>query len=281
MKDGLYVPDIARITEIKDETPDVKTFTLEWVDPGIREMFRPMPGQFVEVSVMGVGEAPIGISSIPDGDGRFQITVRAVGSVTRALHGKKPGDIIGIRGPLGNWFPAEMAKGKIPLFVGGGIGLPPLRSLIRYMLAKPDEYPKMTVLYGARTPSDLVYKDELKEWKEEERVDLYLTVDVGDESWTGKVGLVTELFKDVAIDYKNAIAFVCGPPIMIHFVILNLLELGVPEDMIFSTLERHMKCGVRKCGHCAIGHKYVCADGPVFSYAQLKELAWQSGERPT
>jgi len=278
---NLYAPDLARITEITSETSDVKTFALEWPGKEMKQRFKTLPGQFIEASVPGVGEAPFGVASSYDRDGEFDITVRAVGNVTRAMHELRPGDLLGIRGPLGNSFPHEIARGKIPLFVAGGIGLPPLRSLIHYMLARKKEFPHLTILYGARTPSDLVYKDELKVWAGDPSIDLHISVDVGEEGWTGNVGLVTELFKEIRPDYSKVAAYVCGPPIMIHFVILKLLELGVPEQMIISTLERHMKCGVGKCGHCAIGHRYVCTDGPVFSYAQIRELEWQAGEKAT
>jgi sulfhydrogenase subunit gamma (sulfur reductase) len=281
MSANLYAPDLARITEITTETSDVKTFALEWPDREMRENFRPLPGQFVEASVPGVGEAPFGVASSYERQGAFDITVRAVGNVTRAMHEMRPGDLLGIRGPLGNWFPWEIAKGKTPLFIAGGIGLPPLRSLIHYMLTRGREYPRITILYGARTPSDLVYKDELTGWARNPAIDLHVTVDVGEEGWSGNVGLVTELFREVHLDYAKVAAYVCGPPIMIHFVILKLLELGMPQDQIISTLERHMKCGVGKCGHCAIGHKYICTDGPVFSYTQIRELEWQAGEKAT
>lgn len=281
MATQLYIPDLVRIEKIEDETADTKTFTLHWVETEARGRFQPEPGQFVEVSVAGMGEVPIGISSSYDRDGIFDVTIRAAGRVTSALHRTRPGDKIGIRGPLGNHFPYDIARGRTPIFVAGGIGLPPLRSLIHFMLARPREYPKMIILYGARTPADLVYKDELKRWEADPRIDLHVTVDIGAAGWTGNVGLVTELFKKISPDYAGSVAYVCGPPIMIHFVILTLLELGVPETMIISTLERHMKCGVGKCGHCAIGHKYVCTDGPVFSYVQIKELEWQCGENPT
>ena len=278
---NLYVPEVARILDVVDETSDVKTFALDLEKNGGTTEFRPLPGQFVEVSIAGFGEVPIGIASSYDREGRFDITVRRVGCVTSELHKARPGDRIGIRGPLGNFFPYALAEEREPIFVAGGIGLPPLRSLIHYMLARPKQYPKITILYGARSSRDLVYKEELKRWQEDPRVDFHMTVDIGDADWKGNVGLVTELFKEIRPDYRNAIAFVCGPPIMIHFVILTLLDLGMPQDVIISTLERHMKCGVGKCGHCAIGHKYVCTDGPVFSYTQIKELEWQSGENPT
>ncbi len=281
MAADLYVPEPARILDVVDETSDVKTFALDLDGNGGGGRFRALPGQFVEVSVAGFGEVPIGIASSYDRDGRFDITVRKVGCVTSELHRAHPGEVIGIRGPLGNFFPYSLAEDREPIFVAGGIGLPPLRSLIHYMLARPKEYPKITILYGARTPADLVYKEEIKRWQADPRIDFHVTVDIGDDAWSGKVGLVTELFNGIHPDYRNAIAFVCGPPIMIHYVILTLLDLGMPQEMIISTLERHMKCGVGKCGHCAVGHKYVCTDGPVFSYTQIKELEWQSGENPT
>lgn len=281
MGNSLYAPNLARIAGVTTETADVKTFSLEWPRKELRESFRTLPGQFIEASVPGIGEAPFGVASSYDRDGAFDITVRAVGQVTRAMHALRSGDSIGIRGPLGNSFPHEIAYGRIPLFVAGGIGLPPLRSLIHYMLARRKEFPHLTILYGARTPSDLVYKDELAQWARDSAIDLHVSVDVGQEGWTGNVGLVTTLFDEIRADYSRVAAYVCGPPVMIHFVILRLLELGVPEGMIISTLERHMKCGVGKCGHCGIGHKYVCTDGPVFSYEQIRELEWQAGERAT
>ena len=174
---NLYTPDLARIMRVIDETPDVKTFAMDWVDGQAKHEFRPLPGQFVEVSVVGVGEVPIGISSAYDRDGEFDITVRSVGTVTRRLHRTGPGDILGIRGPLGNCFPYELARGRTPLFVAGGIGLPPLRSLIHYMLARPQEFPRLTILYGARTPSDMVYKEELETWRANRAVDLHVTVE--------------------------------------------------------------------------------------------------------
>lgn len=302
MDQHAYLPDLARITRVVDETSDVKTFELAFLDPQRAEGFTYRPGQFVEVSVFGVGEAPFGLSSTPTRPGSIMVTVRAVGAVTRALHALGPGEVVGVRGPLGNDFlsvlngkPAPTGEGeenaaaeapgntpfaKRPLIVGGGIGLPPLRSLINYMLDRPQEFPALTILYGARTPGDRVYKAELAEWARRDNVQFLETVDVGDAEWTGRVGLVTELFKEVEFDPQQTVAFVCGPPIMIRFVIRELLERKVPPECIISTLERHMKCGIGKCGHCAIGHKYVCTDGPVFTYAAMQELHWQCGERP-
>jgi NAD(P)H-flavin reductase len=266
---NIYLPQLAQIASVRDETPDVKSFSLALKNGG----FDYKPGQFVEVSLFGLGESPICICSSPgqQKDG-IQITVRRVGSVTNALHSLSRGDEIGIRGPFGNGFPLEEVKGKDILFVGGGIGLPPLRSLINAMLDRRKEFGRITILYGARTPSDMVYKDELKQWAARDDVEYMETVDVRDESWKGNVGVVTTLLPKASIDPKSCVAFTCGPPIMIRFVIIDLLAMGFAPKDIISTLERYMKCGVGKCGHCAIGHKYVCLDGPVFSYEELREM---------
>ena len=269
---NIYLPDIAVIKDIFKETSDTKTFVLKFKNPKVQKSFKFKSGQFVEVSVFGVGEIPIGISSSPTNRENFEITVRAVGSVTNALHQKKVSDEIGIRGPLGNSFPIDEMKDKKILVIGGGIGLPPLRSLILPMLEKRKRYKKFTILYGARTPDDRVYKNLLEEWDKRKDVEFLETVDVAKNGWTGNVGVVTTLFEKIEIDPQNTVAYTCGPPIMIKFVIQELLQIGLPENMVISTLERYMKCGVGKCGHCAIGHKYVCVDGPVFSYKEIKTL---------
>jgi sulfite reductase subunit B len=270
--DNIYLPLKAEIKDIKEETADTKTFTLSFKDKKVQEEFNYKPGQFIELSIFGAGEAPFGMATSPTRKGYFIITVRAVGKLTRALHNLKVGDEVGIRGPFGNGFPYEEVKGKDILFVGGGIGLPPLRSLIHYMFDNRQDYGNITILYGARTPKDLVYKYELEEWEKREDIKFLVTVDVGDETWKKDIGVVPILFKKVQFDVPNTVAFVCGPPIMIKFVIQDLLKMGFKEENIISTLERYMKCGVGKCGHCAIGHKYVCIDGPVFNYKQIKNL---------
>jgi len=293
MSQNLYLPELAEIMEVVAETPDVKTFRLRLVDEEAAQAFHPLPGQFVEVSVFGAGEAPFGVANFPQNGQSFEITVRAMGRVTSALHALGPGNLVGVRGPLGNDF-LSVARSSLqkrgipadgkplgdlhPLLIAGGIGFPPIRSLLEFLLAHPRECPHITLLYGARTPTDRVYKKQLEAWEQEPRIHLLQTVDVGDETWQGRVGLVTELLDVITIEPERTLAFVCGPPIMIHFVTLRLLEMGLPEEHIISTLERHMKCGVGKCGHCAIGHLYVCTDGPVFSQAQLKEIQWLSGE---
>jgi NAD(P)H-flavin reductase len=270
--ENIYLPKAAKILSIQPETSDVKTFALRLKDEASHSSFHHKPGQFVEVGLFGVGEVPIGLSSSPFQKGSFDITIRAVGSVTNALHQLAQGDEVGIRGPLGNAFPFEEVMGKDILFVGGGIGLPPLRSLINSVLEKRDEFAKVIILYGARTPSDRVYKRELAHWATRPDIEFHETVDVGDGDWSGNVGVVTTLLRKIQVDPKRTIAFTCGPPIMIKFVIEDLLNMGFPGEHIVTTLERYMKCGVGKCRHCCIGHKYVCLDGPVFTYKQISEL---------
>jgi sulfhydrogenase subunit gamma (sulfur reductase) len=270
--DNSYLSQLVRIVHIQTETYDTKTFELEFIESLVKEGFRFRPGQFIEASVLGVGEAPFGLASNPNHPLTFRITVRAVGSVTQALHQLKAGDRIGVRGPFGNGFPYDEVKGKNILFVAGGIGLPPLRSLIEPMLEARSDFRDIQILYGARTPADLVYKDRLLEWAKMKDLRFMMTVDLGDAIWTGDVGVVTTLFPKAEIKKDNTVAFVCGPPIMIQFVIQGLIELGVSPKNIISTLERYMKCGIGKCGHCAIGHKYICLDGPVFSYQEMMKL---------
>ncbi|MFB3880872.1 MAG: FAD/NAD(P)-binding protein [Armatimonadota bacterium] len=266
-----YLPDLAEIVSIREETPDTKTFALRFCDPRRWDSFAYRPGQFVEVSVFGAGEAPFCLASARDGAKSFDITVRSTGALTRALHEMEAGQQLGVRGPLGNGFPLDEVKGRDILFVGGGIGLPPLRPLISTMLAARQLFGSITVLYGARTPADLVYKDELERWRARPDMEFMVTVDAPDERWKDNVGVVTALFPKVSIR-PSAVAFVCGPPIMIRFVVRDLLEIGLAEDSIITTLERHMRCGIGKCNHCLIGDKYVCTDGPVFNYRQMKAM---------
>jgi NAD(P)H-flavin reductase len=267
-----YLPDVVEVAAVRDETPDTKTFALRFCAPRRWESFEYRPGQFVEVSVFGVGEAPFCLASPREGADSFDITVRSTGAVTRALHALGPGEQLGVRGPLGNGFPFDEVKGRDILFVGGGIGLPPLRPLIRKVLAHRDQFGSVTVLYGARTPGDLVYKDELAQWRARPDMEFLVTVDVPDETWKDNVGVVGSLFPKANLRPNSTVAFVCGPPIMIKFVVSDLLDLGLTEEAIITTLERQMRCGVGKCNHCLIGDKYVCMDGPVFSYRQMKTM---------
>lgn len=268
----IWVPAIACIGSMRDETPDTRSFRLHFREPYEANAFRYLPGQFIELSVFGYGEAPFCIASSPTRPGGLEITVRRTGRLTAALFHLVPGDEVGIRGPFGNGFDVEKARGRDLLFVAGGLGLPPLRSLICNVLDQRDRFRKVTICYGARTPADLVYKDELEQWRLMNGVEVYVTVDIAKPGWSGNVGMVPVLFNKTVLTPDNSIAYVCGPPIMIRFVVQDLLTRGFDEESVVSTLERMMQCGIGKCNHCAIGHRYVCRDGPVFDYRQIREL---------
>jgi NAD(P)H-flavin reductase len=274
MNPNIYLPYVSEITDIKQETPDTRTYDVRIKKKDEARLFVSRPGQFVEASVFGAGEAPFGLTTSPKEPGVMTFTVRACGKVTNALNEMKVGDEIGIKGPLGNSFLDKIdSKGKDVLVIGGGIGLPPLRSMIDHIFNHRADYRDFTILYGARTPADRVYKYQLSEWEKRTDLKLVQTVDVADKEWTGNVGVVTTLFPKLKLDIPNTVIYTCGPPIMIKFVIIELLKLGLPEKQIVSTLERYMKCGVGKCGHCCIGNKYVCTEGPVFDYTEIKGLA--------
>jgi len=269
---NIYAPQLAKIKSVRDEAEGIKSFKIEFEQENLRESFSYRPGQFIELTVFGVGEAPFSITSSPVDKGCVEISVVNVGEVTDALHLKKEGEIVGLRGPYGNGFPFDEVKGRDILFIGGGIGLAPLRPLINQMFADRDSFRKMTILYGARTPQLLCFREELKAWARKSDSEVLLTVDAPDDEWQGNVGVVGSLLPQVEIDAERSTAFVCGPPIMIHFVIQDLLKTGFAEDNIITSMERRMECGLGKCGHCSIGKADVCIDGPVFSYRQLKAL---------
>ena len=230
------------------------------------------PGQFVEVSIFGVGEAPISICSSPTQEGSFEMCVRNVGSVTNLLHKMDAGAPLAIRGPYGNGFDMTAMQGKDVVFVAGGLGLAPARGVIKYVLDKRRDFGKVTILYGAKNPSELLFKEDLSEWAARQDCAFHVTVDRPDEAWKGNRGVITTLFKFVKTDPSNTYAVIIGPPVMYKYAILEALSLGIPESRILCSLERRMKCGVGKCGHCQISNVYVCKDGPVFSYAQIKRL---------
>lgn len=266
----LYLPTFVKIRDIKQLTELEKVFTIDL--PNGNPLGH-RPGQFVEVTVLGVGEAPISISSSPSrSSNSFELCVRKVGDVTSALHSLKPGSKVGIRGPFGRGFPIEKFRGKDLLFAPGGLGLAPLRSLINQVLDERAMFGRIVILYGARTPSELLFKDELKLWGERDDVELYLTVDRGDETWTGNTGVITTLFRDISVYPRNTVAVTCGPPVMYRFVLMELFGKGISEGNIWLSLERRMKCGVGKCGHCQINNVYACQSGPVFSYKEIKGL---------
>lgn len=272
MSSNIYLPHLATITEIEPQTPDTTMLRVALEDSTLAQSFTYRPGQFAQLSIFGTGECPISIASTPTRKGFLEFCVRAMGQVTNALHELDVGSKIGIRGPYGNSFPLAEIEGQNLLFIGGGIGLAPLRSLINYVLDNREHYGEVELVYGARSPRDLVFKDELNSWDEQEGVTAYLTVDQGDERWRGPVGFVPPFLREIAPSHKDKVAFTCGPPIMIKLVMEALEEMEFPPDRIVTTLERKMKCGVGKCGHCNIGSKYMCRDGPVFTLEQLKVL---------
>jgi len=272
--ENIYLPKPAVLDRVVSEIADVKTFYWRFEDAAAQAEFKHFrPGQFAQVSLFGVGEFPTSLPPSPTEDETF-FTVRQVGSCTSALHRLKPGDHFAVRGPYGNGFPMEHYYGKNLVFVAGGIGLIPLRSCIVYALKNRDKYQRIQIFHGAKTPQELMYVPNLHEWERTPGVECYLTVDRAKDDWSGNVGVVGSLFKKpgVQVPVEDTIAFVCGPPIMFRFVIKDLLAMGFAEQNIVSTLERYMKCGVGKCGHCCIGMAYVCVDGPVFTYQQIKRL---------
>ena len=234
------------------------------------------PGQVGQLSLFGVGESTFVINSPPTRMDYLQFSVMKAGEVTSALHKLNVGDKIGVRAPLGNFFPYAKWKGKDIFFIGGGIGMAPIRTIMLYLLDNKKDYGTISLLYGAKTPEDLSYKDDIKEWLADPNLNAVLTIDNPAEGWTvddtHKVGLIPNVLKELAPRPDNCIAVLCGPPIMIKFTLMALKDMNFPDEQIFTTLEKRMKCGVGLCGRCNIGGKLVCVDGPVFSYDQLREL---------
>ncbi|MCK4832245.1 MAG: FAD/NAD(P)-binding protein [Anaerolineales bacterium] len=270
MVSSIYLPEPARILDVQQMTALEKLFTLEFF--GGRSLGH-QSGQFVTVSALGIGEAPISISSSPSrSNGTFELCIRKAGDLTGVLHQKKAGDTLGIRGPFGQGFPLKKFQGKDILFAPGGLGLAPARSVINQVLDERGKYGRVTILYGARTPAELLFKGELEEWDKRDDVDLHVTVDQPDDDWTGNAGVITTLFSKVSVYPRNTVAITIGPPVMYRFVLMELLGKGIPETNIWLSLERRMKCGVGKCGHCQINDLYACQSGPSFSYAEIKAV---------
>lgn len=266
-----YLPSKAIIEDVIDESADVKTLTLRIKEKN-NGIVRYQPGQFMMLSLAGFGEAPFTFASVFLRKERFQISVKKMGSLTEALHNLKINAVVGVRGPYGNPFPLERIIGKDLLFVAGGIGMAPLRSALQYVFKKRKEYGKIEVVYGCRTPRDILYRNELLSWQQMPHANIHLTVDTPDEYWGGACGVVCVLFPQIKLSPKRAVAFLCGPQAMLKFAIIDILKLGFKPHNIYASLERYMKCGTGKCGHCYIKEKYVCLDGPNFSYAQMEKL---------
>ena len=267
--EDLYYPTMCKVTGAKQITEMEKWYELEMPEG---QSLGHGPGQFVEVSAFGIGEAPISISSSPSKNGKFELCIRQVGTLTNVLKNYETGDTMGIRGPFGKGFPIEKLFGKDILVVAGGIGLVPLRSLINYVLDNRQDFGRLIILYGAKTPDELLFKDELEMWKDRDDVELHVTVDQPDEAWSGNTGVITTLIPSLDLKLNTTIAAITGPPVMYKFVVMSLKSKQLPDDQIYLSLERRMKCGVGKCGHCQINGVYCCQDGPVFNYTDLKPL---------
>ena len=269
LKDSEYEIKKGRILRVKKITDSEKLFEIVLPEG---ESLNHEPGQFVMVSLLGVGEAPFSISSSPTKLGSFELVIRDVGKLTHALHRLKAGDEVGIRGPFGKGFPVHILEGSDLLFVAGGLGIVPLHSLINYAIHYRRDFGKVNILLGCGSPEDMLFSDELDEWTRRLDVNFECTVDRADSGWKGNIGLITSLIPGVNLDPVRTFAVVVGPPIMYKFVISMLLEKGIPERQILISLERHMKCGLGKCGHCQINGIYCCQEGPVFSYDKIKNI---------
>jgi len=268
-QDNPLLPQICQIAEIIEETSDIKTFRVRTLDG--KKPFAPAPGQLGMFSLLPVGEGMFSITA--QGEDYLDFAIKRCGMLTDALHEAAPGQQVGLRGPYGNTFPTEAAKGKHMIFIGGGIGLAPVRSFIRYVFANRADYGKVDIVYGARTPGDLCFKEDLFEnWPQQPDTSVHITVDNGDADWKGNVGFVPAFVESLGFVPENAMVVLCGPPIMIKFTLAGLSKLGFADHQVITTLEMRMKCGIGKCGRCNIGSKYVCLDGPVFSLAELQEL---------
>jgi len=268
---AILVPRPARIEAIEEETPDVKTFHVAFADSPPSLPFEYGPGQCAMVSVLGTGECMISLSNSPTRVETLDFSIKRMGRVTGVLHEMEVGSPLGIRGPYGNGFPVDEWKGRDLVFIGGGIGLAPLRSIINFVMDRRADYGDVTIIYGARSPADLVFKPELLEiWPQAERTEVHLTVDSSaGQEWNGPVGFVPPFVEELQPAPRGSVAVTCGPPIMIKFVLAALRKLGFQDEQVYTTLEMKMQCGVGKCGRCNIGSKYVCVDGPVFSVAEL------------
>ncbi|KJS81764.1 MAG: heterodisulfide reductase subunit F [Peptococcaceae bacterium BICA1-8] len=273
---NLYLPYQMRIEKIVEESPekDLKTFELSFLDSQDAVDCKYLPGQFAEVSILGIGEAPFGIASAPCETGLVRFSVKKAGLFTENLHQAEVGDIIGLRGPLGNSWPLEKLKGKDIVIIGGGFAFTTLRSMIRFIIEPKNrkDFGQVDIVYGNRNPGQMLYKEELEEWLTRKDLNLHLTIDKPAEGWQNYVGFVPQITEQVIKPSHNAVSLVCGPPIMIKYTLPVLEKLGLNPERIYTSLEMKMKCGIGMCGRCNIGSKYVCKDGPVFSVAELEKL---------
>ena len=271
-----YIPMLTKVKSIisENEVRDIKTLELEFQKDEEYKAFDYIPGQFAEISIIGKGECPIGIASSPTEEGTIKFTIKKMGTVTSSFHNSDIGDTIGVRGPLGNGWPMKELKGQNIVVIGGGFAFSTLRSLVLYVLDDKHrkDYGDITVIYGNRDSGEVLYRDVLEEWEKRDDIKVVLTIDREEEGWTRKVGFVAAIVKEVAPSPDNAVAIICGPPIMIRTAVDELVKIGWKDEQILNSLEMRMKCGIGKCGRCNIGEKFVCIDGPVFSLAELKKM---------
>lgn len=269
-----YVPHLMRIAEAHDETHDVRTLRLEFLEPEVGELFRWRAGQFGQYSIFGAGESVFTITNPPTRPGHVECTFREVGKVTGGLRRLSPGQVVGLRGPYGNSFPLDEWRGKDIAFVGGGIGMAALHAPLREVLDRRDEYGDLLILNGARSVADIVYSNEMHEWESIRGVQVVRTVDPGGETpgWDGQVGLIPSVFEKLAPSPEHRVVVICGPPVMLRFMLLATEKLGFAPEQVVTTLENKMKCGVGQCGRCNVGPFYVCRDGPVVTAADLRRL---------
>lgn len=272
-KSNIYIPELAKISKIQQISPTEKLFNIVLEDEKKQNEFNFKPGQFVELTVFGLGEAPFSITSNPNTRDFFQLCIRDIGNVSGALHGMKEGSKVGIRGPYGKgYFPYDKMKGHNVLLIAGGLGLAPLMSLIKYILHYREDYKEIMIIYGAVNPSSILYKNDIQYFSERSDISICVTVDNPDDKWTGEIGVCTKLIPRVNFPVDDTYVVVCGPPIMYKYVIMELEEKRYSPEKIFLSLERRMECGVGKCNHCHIGEKLVCVDGPVFSLWEIRNL---------
>lgn len=267
-KNNIFLPRETEILRVEQTTDLERHFTLKMKEGGSMEF---EPGQILEVSLFGYGEIPIGFASSPIRKNTFDIVIRSVGRVSKAINKLEKGQSLYVRGPLGNGFNLDKFRGHDILIVAGGIGLCPTRSLIQYIMDRKNEFKRFILFYGVKNPREQLFLEDLAQWRKSGDVEYHETVDKADANWTGNVGVITTLFKKTQIS-PDTRAVICGPPVMFRFVIAELDKIGIPRSNVYVDLERRMKCGVGKCGHCQINDKYVCIDGPVFSYAEIEHL---------
>jgi NAD(P)H-flavin reductase len=266
---GLWLPHLATIRAVKEESPGIQTYELGFDDPGLAGSFRFLPGQFNMLYLPGIGEAAISISSDPGEPGRLAHTVRAAGSVTQALTRRGPGEQLGVRGPFGSSWPLDRCQGQDVVIACGGVGLAPLRPALYEIVRRRQDFGRVFLLYGARTPGDLLFADEYERWRQKD-IEIQVTVDLGSGDWRGNIGVVPVLFYRLRLNAPRTRLFTCGPEIMIRFVIFEALARRLKPEHIFLSMERNMKCAVGLCGHCQLGPAFVCKDGPIFTYHQME-----------